>query len=231
VFEQALLESARHNPGTRRAYSTGVSLLIQGTALAAFIIIPLLTTQVVPTLQQRSFVFLPEHTTPVPQIEPAGNSSDTAVMVAARPLVPPRHIGPLNPNPPEAAAAPSIHPSGSTGSSSVGPMLATSNASALPEDLAAKRPPVSVLEQGVVLSRVQPVYPRLAVEARVQGSVRLHALITSGGTLEELQLLSGHPMLAKAAMDAVRQWRFRPYVLNGNPIEVQTEIIVNFSLN
>jgi protein TonB len=94
-----------------------------------------------------------------------------------------------------------------------------------------KPPIVSVLEGGVVTSRVQPLYPRIAIDNRVQGTVHLHAVITPRGTLEELQVLSGPPVLANAAADAVRQWKFRPYLLNGNAIAVQTEIIVKFSLN
>src|SRR5205823_366282 len=94
-----------------------------------------------------------------------------------------------------------------------------------------KTPVISVLEQGVVISRVQPLYPQIAVRNRVQGIVHLNAVITPYGKLDELRVLSGHPMLAQAAVDAVRQWKFRPYVLNGQPIEVQTEVIVNFRLD
>ena len=82
-----------------------------------------------------------------------------------------------------------------------------------------------------MISCVQPVYPHIAIVNRVQGSVHLNAIITANGTLESLHVISGHPMLAQAALEAVQQWRFRPYVLNGKPIEVQTEVTVNFSLN
>jgi len=77
---------------------------------------------------------------------------------------------------------------------------------------------------------VQPNYPALARSARVQGSVVLRAVISRAGTIENLQVLSGHPLLTSAAIDAVRQWRYRPYILNGEPVEVETQVTVNFLL-
>jgi protein TonB len=70
----------------------------------------------------------------------------------------------------------------------------------------------------------------MAKVTRTQGTVILHALISRDGAIENLQLMSGHPLLVPAALEAVSQWRFRPYVLNGQPIEVETEITINFTL-
>jgi protein TonB len=81
-----------------------------------------------------------------------------------------------------------------------------------------------------LVHKVQPAYPALARSARIQGVVVLEAMISKQGTIENLRLLSGHPMLAPAAIDAVRQWRYRPYILNGEPVEVETQITVNFAL-
>jgi protein TonB len=75
------------------------------------------------------------------------------------------------------------------------------------------------------------VYPIIAQRARVQGTVEMKALICKQGTIENLQLVSGHPLLVPAAMEAVKQWRYRPYVLNGEPLEVETMVIVNFHMN
>ena len=80
------------------------------------------------------------------------------------------------------------------------------------------------------MRKVLPTYPPLARSARIQGVVVLQAMISKLGTIENLRLLSGHPMLAPAAIDAVQQWRYRPYILNGEPVEVETQITVNFSL-
>ncbi len=85
--------------------------------------------------------------------------------------------------------------------------------------------------EGNLMVRVQPDYPPLARQARVQGSVILRAIISREGTIEHLQAISGSPMLVEAAIRAVRQWRYRPYVLNDQPVEVETQITVNFTLN
>jgi protein TonB len=84
--------------------------------------------------------------------------------------------------------------------------------------------------EGSILRRVQPLYPPLARNARVQGSVVLAAVISKAGAIENLRVLSGHPMLVPAAIDAVSQWRYRPYILNNEPVEVETQITVNFTL-
>ena len=87
------------------------------------------------------------------------------------------------------------------------------------------------VSQGLLIDKVQPSYPPLARQARVQGPVVLHAVIGKDGLVQQLQVVSGHPMLIPAALDAVKQWRYKPYVLNGEPIVVQTTITVNFQLN
>ena len=84
--------------------------------------------------------------------------------------------------------------------------------------------------EGNLIHRVQPEYPSLARQARIQGVVILRAIISREGRIEKLQLVSGHPMLVQAAIDAVQQWRYRPYVLNDQPVEVETQITLNFTL-
>jgi len=86
------------------------------------------------------------------------------------------------------------------------------------------------MSEGDLVHKVLPAYPALARSARIQGTVVLQAMISKQGAIENLRLLSGHPMLAPAAIEAVRQWRYRPYILNGEPVEVDTQITVNFSL-
>jgi protein TonB len=90
---------------------------------------------------------------------------------------------------------------------------------------------VSHWAEGNIIYRIQPSYPPIARQARVQGSVELRAIISKTGTIENLIAVSGHPMLVKSAIEAVRQWRYRPYLLNNEPIEVETEITVNFVLS
>jgi protein TonB len=94
----------------------------------------------------------------------------------------------------------------------------------------APKPRVSAMMDGYLTRRVQPDYPYLAKQARVQGPVEMAAVISKQGAIENLQVLSGNPMLIPAALVAVKQWRYRPYILNGDPIEVDTRITVTFVL-
>ena len=84
--------------------------------------------------------------------------------------------------------------------------------------------------QGNLIHRVEPVYPPIAKLTGVQGTVLIKALISTDGRIDQAQVVSGSPLLSPAALEAIRQWRYRPYFLNGGPIEVETEITVNFVL-
>lgn len=81
-----------------------------------------------------------------------------------------------------------------------------------------------------LVRQVKPCYPQMAVVMRVHGAVILEAIIDREGRVEGLRVLSGHPLLVKAACEAVQQWRYRPTLLNGQPVEVLTQVTVNFSL-
>src|SRR5712692_1694345 len=94
-----------------------------------------------------------------------------------------------------------------------------------------RAPRISHMMEGNLIHRVQPAYPPLARSARIQGQVVLAAVISKEGTIQNLRVLEGHPMLVRAALDAVSQWRYRPYILNNEPVEVETRITVNFWLS
>ena len=83
---------------------------------------------------------------------------------------------------------------------------------------------------GLLITRVEPQYPDDARQARIQGTVVLKALIDANGDVEDLTLVSGHPMLVPAALEAVKHWKYKPYSLNGQPVKVETQITVNFQL-
>jgi protein TonB len=87
------------------------------------------------------------------------------------------------------------------------------------------------VSQGLLVKKVNPEYPSLARQARIQGTVLLQAEIGKDGTVETLRLISGHPVLAPAAIEAVKQWVYRPYILNNAPVAVETQIQVNFTLS
>ena len=86
------------------------------------------------------------------------------------------------------------------------------------------------MEAAKLILQVKPEYAPLAKMARIQGVVRLEAVIGTGGTIQNLKVLAGHPLLVKAAIEAVARWRYQPTLLNGDPVEVITEIDVNFTL-
>ena len=81
-----------------------------------------------------------------------------------------------------------------------------------------------------MLQKIQPIYPDIAKRLHIQGDVLLTALIARDGSVEGLNAVSGHPWLIRAAIDAVSQWRYKPYILNGSPTEVETTIKVTFKL-
>ena len=87
------------------------------------------------------------------------------------------------------------------------------------------------VSQGLLIKRVQPKYPSAALAVRAQGAVQIEATINKEGNVTNLKVLSGDPVLARAALEAVRQWRYKPYYLDGDPVEIQTQITVNFKAN
>jgi protein TonB len=86
------------------------------------------------------------------------------------------------------------------------------------------------VSQGLAIKKTQPSYPTSALRMRIEGPVQLLATISKRGDISAVKILSGDPGLARAAADAVKQWKYRPYTLNGSPVEIQTQITVNFKL-
>ena len=83
----------------------------------------------------------------------------------------------------------------------------------------------------MLLYRVEPMYPALAKQIHKSGKVELRALIATDGTIQSLQVVSGDPLFVQSALDAVRQWRYKPTLLNGQPVEIDTFITVIYTLN
>ena len=97
-----------------------------------------------------------------------------------------------------------------------------------------QRRPTKISEpvlQALLISRFEPRYPPLALQTRKEGNVLLHAIISRDGRITALEAVSGSPLLVQAALEAVRQWRYRPTILNGEPVEVETSITVIFRLS
>jgi TonB family protein len=118
-----------------------------------------------------------------------------------------------------------------TGAASVAPSEMSGSTPATPHIATPQRVRVSQgVANALAVKKVTPEYPPEARKERIQGTVLMHAMIDKAGDIVELDLVTGHPILAPAAIDAVRQWQYRPYLLDGKPIEVDTQIMVNFTL-
>lgn len=233
------LESTWDN-SARRSWTTAASFTVQTLLLSTLLLIPLLTLQSPPQLAWFDPHVLappPSPAAPVPpgirrQIHP---SNFLGGHLFQPPSIPPT-ISPIH----DVGISPAPDVSGlgvPGGTGERGGGITGSIGEALPLVPAPSIPAVthplrmSNFSEGNLVHRVQPNYPPLARQARIQGTVELRAIISKSGTIERLSVLSGHAMLVSAAIEAVKQWRYRPYLLNGEPIEVETDITVNFMLN
>ena len=121
-------------------------------------------------------------------------------------------------------------PGGSMGGV-IGGIIGQTQTTAVPKVATPQRVRVSQgVSEGLLMHRVQPIYPQLARAARIAGTVVCKPRSVKMARIQNLKLVSGHPMLAPAAIEAVKQWKYRPYFLNGEPVEVDTQITVNFTL-
>jgi protein TonB len=222
----------------RRGWPALASFSLQAFGVSLLLLLPLLTVQGPPKLQWLQPPILippPAPAPPAPDPRPL-TSSNLHEGQLLEPQMIPANIATLNE--PQIAAAPNLDDVGALGGTnergrgivgSVGPSI---DVVAPPPVPAPTRPlKISHWAEGNLIYCVQPNYPPLARAARVQGAVELRAIISKTGTIENLVVVRGHPMLAAAALDAVRQWRYRPYLLNNEPIEVETDVTVNFLLS
>lgn len=243
MFAESMLQTSWAQR-TQRSWTTLTSFGLQVIVIAALLAIPLWRTVGLPegrVLQPPVTWGPPAPLRPiVGEHVPRSNQSNLSDNVLiAPPSIPPNikmidEVGP----PPQVSysTAPGVDGGTTTGSrdgvwQAFGEAL--NRVSRVPAQPAPAKPtfrPSSLL-QGRLIRRVDPIYPPLAKTARIQGPVVLAAVISRQGTIQHLQVLSGHPMLVNAALDAVSQWLYRPYVLNGEVIEVETQITVNFKLN
>lgn len=245
MFEDALLESGGRLK-THRAATTFASLLMQSALVGLLLLMPLIFVDALPRVDFTKPLELPPAAEPpraterVMQIVRGGGSEIDEQGRLHTPHEVPRGTrrlveqtapgrGPVDDEVAPGGGFPwgggSDDPNGV-----LGQIISDTSRRPLP-DLTAK--PVvksSVFMQGLLIHRVVPPYPELAKRIRVEGPVVMHAAIGRDGTIHRLQVISGHPMLRQAALDAVSQWRYRPYLLNGQPLEVETQITFNFVL-
>src|SRR5256884_1944785 len=235
MFADSLLDSALINH-SHRGWTTLISFSMQALLVGAALMVPLLYTEGLPSLRlmRQTVIGPPPSQGPPPKIEPSHGRNFALKNPSGLVLMPPKGITPetdvsVGP-PPELATGGGA--SGSSGSGvPTGVLNSMGDANVIPmPPRPVHHPPISHWMEGNLIHRVQPEYPPLAIQTRTQGQVVLRAVISRGGTIENLQVVSGHPLLVRAALEAVRQWRYRPYVLNGEPVEVETQVTVNFVL-
>lgn len=248
LFEDSLLETSGVER-RRRTWAAALSFVFQCFALGLILIVPLMFTEALPKQQLLTFLVAPSAPPPPPPPaapEPATRAvrvvSDITDGRLRAPGRIPRKIQMIREEevPPPMSSGGVVGgvvggiPGGQPGGVIGGIISSTSRLAAVPK-LAVPAPPKRIrisqgVTQGLLTHRVEPSYPALARQARIQGVVVLTAIIDKNGSIQNLQLVSGHPLLAPAAIEAVKQWRYKPFLLNGQPVEMETTVTVRFQL-
>jgi len=247
LFQDILLESSG-GQRKRRTWATLLSFFLEAILLGVLVLIPLWFTDVLPKQQLLTFLEAPPPPPPPPPAAPAPKAvrvvkvtSDLANGQLRTPTNIPAKVRMIKEEdaPPEAISGgvvggvPGGVPGGQLGGVIGGIISSTSSVAAVPSS--SKPTPQRVrisqgVSKGLLIYRVEPTYPPVARAARIQGVVVLVAIIDKDGNIQNLQVVSGHPMLAPAAIEAVKQWRYKPFLLSGQPLEVETAVTVTFQL-
>src|SRR3970040_1170970 len=236
MFEDSLIDSGGRIK-TRKPITVFLSFVIQTIIIGIMILIPLIYTEALPRRELMTFLMAPPPPPPPPPPPAAAPKVRVVPRVVQQPqeMVQPKAIprevvivreDPLPPPGPVGGVVGGID--GGFAGGGAGGMLGGIIAAPPPPPPPQERIRVGGQVQSArLVNQPRPVYPPLARQARIQGTVRLEAVINKEGGIEELKVVSGHPLLIKAAQDAVLQWRYQPTMLNGVAVEVITTIDVN----
>jgi protein TonB len=242
MFEDMVVSSA--NPSkTNKPWTVVLSMVAQVVFLGVLILIPLIYTEALPKTMMATLLVAPPPPPPPPpppvaaqvvHIKPQVHLMDAGKLVA--PKVIPKDVKIIKEDAPDMNAGmqggvPGGVAGGSMGGVIGGVIGGMGGAPPPPKPTASRIRQGGSVQAALLINRVQPVYPQLARQTCISGTLRLHAIISNSGSVESLEVLSGHPLLVRAAMDAVQQWKYKPTLLNGEPVEVDTTIDVIFSLN
>jgi periplasmic protein TonB len=240
MFEDSLIESGG-KLRTARGRTTTFSFILEAVIVGIMVLIPLIFTEALPHAQLMMALVAPPPPPPPPPPPAAVHvvkvvQTDIVNGQLRTPTKIPKKVEIIKEEeaPPPMSGVVGGVPGGVPGGQMNGVIggIISNAPSAVPKVATPTRIRVSQgVTAGLVIKRVNPVYPPLARTARVQGSVLLAAVIGKDGTIQNLHVVSGHPLLTQAALDAVRQWRYKPYILNGEPVEVDTQVTVNFTLS
>jgi protein TonB len=251
MFEQSLMDLA--STDRKRPWTVGLSLLIQVSIIGVLVLIPLIFTESLSGGKMMTFLAAPPPPPPPPP-PPAAAPVHVVKMVREfddgqlhAPKEIPKEIAMIKEEelPPPSSGGVGV-PGGVPGGTPGGQMggviggIVSSAPTAAPPPPPPPPKPVETpkrinvggnVQAARAISRPNPVYPQLARQARIQGVVRLEAVIDESGKITDLKVIQGHPLLVQAALDAVRQWRYQPTVLNNVAVQVATTIDVNFTLS
>jgi protein TonB len=250
MFEHILLETTGGSKW-KKGVSIVVSTLTQCLLIAGMVVSPLLFTEAAPRVAKIASTWMPQPPEPLPgpQRPPAPSGSQRGGISLSRPEsvgsqpdltkitfgVPTENepLATLDPLPSgigRVPGGPSGVPGGIPGLGG-GPVVTPPPPPPTVRHEPERPVSISTIDNARILYRPQPIYPQIARQTRTQGVVRLEAIISREGYIENLKVVSGHPLLVPAALDAVKQWRYQPTMLNGHAVEVITTIDVHFTLN
>ena len=242
MFEEMVVSNAKTKK-TNKPWTVVLSMVLQVGFLAILILIPLIYTEALPKTLMSSILLAPPPPPPPPpppapaqivKIKPVAHLMEAGKLVAPKAIPKDIKIIKEEEMPDMGAGIAGGVPGGVAGGSMggvIGGVIGAGGAPPPPPKPNVTRTRVGgAVQAAKLVNRVQPIYPPLARQTRISGTVKLHAIIGKDGTVQQLQVMSGHPLLVQSALDAVRQWRYQPTLLNGDPVEVDTEIDVIFSL-
>jgi protein TonB len=243
MFDE-LVESSAVRKKTNKSWTVVLSAILQIAVVGVFILIPLIYTEALPKQFLNTFLVAPPPPAPPPPpaaavqhiVKPVVRLIQQGKLMA--PTVIPKKVEIIK----EEELPPDVGATGVTGGV-VGGIPGGSEGGVLGAIIGsaggAPPPPPKAATQRIrvggnvqaakIINQVTPVYPEIAKTAHIQGTVVLHAIIGKDGTVTQLQFISGPPLLMRSAMDAVREWRYQPTLLNGDPVEVDTTISVVFT--
>ena len=237
MFEDSLFES-QGRLKTKKPATVFLSFVLQCTIIGIMILIPLIYTEGLPKRELLTFLMAPPPPPPPPPPPTAAVKVIVKPKVApapqemVQPKAIPKQVAIIKEEPPP--------PPGPVGGvvGGVGAGIVGGAAGGILGTIASAPPPPpperirvgGSVQSAKLAAQPKPIYPPLARQARIQGTVKLEADISKDGTIENLKVISGHPLLIQAALDAVKQWRYQPTLLNGVAVEVVTTIDVNFTL-
>ena len=232
MFEDSTFEST----GRIRTRSRGwmvATFAFNGAILLAMILIPLIYPEALPRMVNSVLMIAPPQQTPPPPQQQPAHVSHISSETMGRQLTAPRLIPhsvyvPTAPEPPSTGTG---LPWSEASAGPANPFPSHRTQPAVREASPTHARITSVVMNGLLLRRTVPTYPAIAKAMSVEGTVVLQATISKTGTIENLHVIAGPALLQQAAIDAVSTWRYRPYLLNGQPVEVETTVNVVFSLH